>query len=159
MISIPHKKCKHIEVNKYKQGKKIYTRTPRDSKEEVCQNVHSGYLTGKGMVYFYSFFVFFSIFSEILLFRLFVLTKLTGYYRFTPNCFRNCPQNEKIQMWTHTFQWNHLQNQQKWTSTERFDYARGDFLSTSNILTYLNQNRIRCKKSPGILEAVNKCQS
>lgn len=37
---------------------------------------------------------------------------------------------------------NHLQNQQKWTSTERFDYARGDFLSTSNILTYLNQTEL-----------------
>ena len=56
-------KGKHIEVNKYKQGKKIHTRTPRDSKEEVCQSVHSGYLSGKGMVYFYSFFVFFSIFK------------------------------------------------------------------------------------------------
>lgn len=42
-------KRKHTEVNKYKQGKKTYTCTPRDRKEEVCQNVHSGYLSGKGI--------------------------------------------------------------------------------------------------------------
>lgn len=126
-------------MNKYKQGKKIYTRTPRDSKEEVCQNVHSGYLTGKGFLL--CVFLYFQWES----FVPFCTYKTNTLLQIYAQLFQELSTKwENTNVNLPTFQWkkNHLQNQQKWTSTERFDYARGDFLSTSNILTYLNQTEL-----------------
>lgn len=83
--------------------------------------------------------------SSVRIFCHFVLTKQIYYYKFKAHCFRICPQNEmkkknkseytNFSIKETTFRIN------KSELTEHYYHVPGTFLSTSNVLTYLNQKR------------------